>query len=179
MEQVHGAEFKSINPSRMEAGRILTIKGVDGVVLEGSGPVAMGVRVADCMPVFAVSEGKLIGAFHAGRRGVEAGIGESFLRRACGELVKKDSIEFFAGPHICGRCYEISAADAETFPSEALNGRRLDLFKALQIRLIRAGIKKEKVKLLKKRNYCTFENEKYSSYRRKDKKRSMAFAIQG
>lgn len=164
----------------MAKEKIKVEKGVDGVFLKNfRGSVKVGVRVADCMPVFGFSKGKLIGAFHAGRRGLAGGIVESFLKKAVTGGYKKEDLRFFIGPHICGSCYEIPREDTSGFPPEALNGRCLDMFMALRIELEHAGINKEQVKLFKNKNYCTYENKKYCSYRRKDKRRSMAFAIQG
>ncbi len=155
------------------------LKGADGILFSPvSGIVAVGIRVADCMPVFILSENKLIGAVHVGRRGLIAGIMEVFISDAVALGYRSENMEFFVGPHICGSCYEISLEAATEFPKEVLSGRYLNLYEALSVRLYHRGIKKKAVKLLKKRDYCTFENSKYCSYRSKDMRRSMAFAIQ-
>jgi copper oxidase (laccase) domain-containing protein len=183
MEQVHGADIKVLSLDGITEKKPLVLKGVDGVFFRKySAIVSVGIRVADCIPVFILSENKLIGAVHAGRRSIAGGIMELFLSTALDNGYSIESMEFLAGPHICGSCYEVSGAAAAEFAKgtseEILNGRHLNLYKAMTIRLCRKGIKKESVNLLKSKEYCTFENDRYCSYRRKDKRRSMAFAVQ-
>ena len=66
------------------------------------------VRVADCVPVLlADPHGGVIGAAHAGRKGLADGV-----VTACVEQMRQvgaQQISAWVGPHICGRCYEVPA----------------------------------------------------------------------
>lgn len=64
------------------------------------------VRAADCVPVlFACAESGVVGAAHAGRKGVELGVA---LRTV--EVMRDQgatAVHAWIGPHICGSCYEV------------------------------------------------------------------------
>ncbi|MCL2471299.1 MAG: polyphenol oxidase family protein [Propionibacteriaceae bacterium] len=73
--------------------------------------VALVTRVADCVPVLlADPRAGVIGAAHAGRVGLLAGVIQETVRamRAHGA----QSIQAWIGPHICVSCYEVPAAMA-------------------------------------------------------------------
>lgn len=74
--------------------------------------VALCIRVADCLPVvFADRTRGVIGAAHAGRVGLAAGVLPRTVA-ALRELGAQD-IEAWLGPHICGSCFEVPAAMRE------------------------------------------------------------------
>lgn len=83
----------------------------DAVVVDARdwpGAPAAAVMVADCLPVLlASSDGTLVAAVHAGRRGLDGGI----LTRAVAAMatvgVGADGLHALIGPAICGRCYEV------------------------------------------------------------------------
>lgn len=70
--------------------------------------VALAVNVADCAPVLIADPvARLIGAAHAGRPGMAAGVVPALVEamaRAGGEPERMHAI---IGPAICGRCYEV------------------------------------------------------------------------
>lgn len=73
-------------------------------------------HAADCVPVALISaddasEDAMVGAAHAGWRGLEAGVLESLARamRSAGA----GAIKAIVGPHICERCYEFGTADLD------------------------------------------------------------------
>lgn len=71
--------------------------------------VALCIRVADCLPVlFADPARGVIGAAHAGRVGLAAGV----LSRTVDALrdLGAQDIRAWLGPHICGACYEVPRA---------------------------------------------------------------------
>ncbi len=77
--------------------------------LVSTGPVGLGVLVADCVPVLLADPGaRVVGAVHAGRRGVVAGVVTAAVRalRAAGAT----HLRAVVGPAICGACYEVPAA---------------------------------------------------------------------
>lgn len=74
--------------------------------------VALCVRIADCLPVLlADAEAGVIGAAHAGRVGLAAGVVTNTVRvmREHGAT----TITAWLGPHVCGRCYEVEAEMAD------------------------------------------------------------------
>lgn len=75
------------------------------------------IRVADCVPVLLADPAAgVIGAAHAGRAGLLAGVlGETVAAmRAAGAR----RLQGWIGPHICGDCYEVPAEMAAAAASE-------------------------------------------------------------
>ncbi len=95
--RVHGTEI---------APRIL--HGFDGHVTRERG-ICLAVTVADCVPIYLCHPaGPSIGIFHAGWRGVAAGIVEAGVRTM--EKVSghpADDLIMHCGVSICGSCYEV------------------------------------------------------------------------
>lgn len=92
---------------------------VADAVISGRRGMALMVRVADCVPVlFADPDAGLIGAAHAGRAGLLAGV----LAATVAALRTRGAtaLQAWIGPHICGACYEVPAdmaqAAAEQLP---------------------------------------------------------------
>jgi len=80
----------------------------DGIVTAEPDVVLM-VRAADCVPVlFADPEAGVVGAAHAGRLGLAAGV----VHRTVARMRELGATELTAwiGPHVCGSCYEVPAA---------------------------------------------------------------------
>lgn len=82
--------------------------------------VALCIRVADCLPVLlADPEAGVIGAAHAGRVGLAAGV----LTRTVEAMREQgaERIRAWIGPSICGECYEVPelmrAEVAESLPA--------------------------------------------------------------
>lgn len=68
--------------------------------------VALCVLVGDCVPVlFADDRAGVIGAAHAGRVGLDAGVLVATVRRM--RELGASAITAWIGPHICGACYEV------------------------------------------------------------------------
>ncbi len=105
MRQVHGAEVVEVDEGWTPQA---PVPKADGLVTRRR-DVALVVRVADCVPVLLadVSAG-VVGAAHAGRAGLVAGVVPETVRRmrglGAGDLVA------WVGPSICGGCYEVPAA---------------------------------------------------------------------
>ena len=68
------------------------------------------VRVADCVPVLlADPDAGVVGAAHAGRQGLVAGV----VPRPCvadARARRRRRSTAWVGPHICGACYEVPSA---------------------------------------------------------------------
>lgn len=102
MAQVHGADVAVVTEAPPTAPR------VDGVVTDqrGLALVALG---ADCAPVLLADPvAGVIGAAHAGRVGLVAGVLPAVVA-AMRELGAGDIVAR-VGPAICGRCYEVPIA---------------------------------------------------------------------
>ena len=74
LQQVHGAHVLD-----MDSGSVSASEPADGAVTRQPGKV-LAILVADCMPVlFASEDGQVIGAAHAGWRGLAAGVLEATI----------------------------------------------------------------------------------------------------
>lgn len=96
LRQVHGREVVTAD------GPVERVPG-DGLVTTRTDVVLM-VRAADCVPVL-LSGGTAVGAAHAGRVGVTAGVVPATVERMR-ELGATDVVAWI-GPHVCGGCYEV------------------------------------------------------------------------
>ena len=99
--QVHGTAVLEASaeppPGRLEA---------DAVVTRVPGR-AVGVVTADCVPILLASEdGAVVGAIHAGWRGLAAGVIQAGVR-AVGERASGAPLRAAVGPAARGCCYEV------------------------------------------------------------------------
>ena len=163
--QVHGADVLSVTESSNSEPPISIGKG-DAII--STEPVALGVLVADCVPVLFAAPG-IIAVAHAGLRGVELDVvgGTVSALRASG--ARRGAISAAIGPAICGRCYEVPAAMrdkvASAVPSawatSSWGTPSLDLPRAVEAQLAVHG-----VHVAYQSEVCTFENERFFSHRR-------------
>ncbi|WP_138442952.1 polyphenol oxidase family protein [Sinomonas susongensis] len=102
MEQVHG----SATVWAEEGGNAPV---ADALLSEG---VPVAVMVADCVPILLagqLDDGRpALGAVHAGRAGLVAGVVTAAVDAIRGRGAS--GVEAWVGPSICGRCYEVPAA---------------------------------------------------------------------
>ena len=109
MRQVHGASVGVVDATSPPGAEL---RGVDAIVTREPDR-ALAVQVADCVPVL-LSAGWVVGAVHAGRRGLAAGVVgaavEAVAARADGEQVRAA-----IGPAIGGCCYEVPEALRDGF----------------------------------------------------------------
>lgn len=102
MDQCHGTDV--VHVDRSWAGEPLRC---DGVVTTRD-DVALVTLVADCTPVLLADvDAGVVGAVHAGRPGMTAGI-VGVAVTALRELGARNLVAT-VGPSICGRCYEVPA----------------------------------------------------------------------
>lgn len=100
MHQVHSAAV-ALAPDDTEPVEC------DGVVTDRT-DIALVVLVADCTPVLlADRRAGVVGAAHAGRVGMMAGVVPATVRRM--RALGAEDIEAVVGPSICPRCYEVPA----------------------------------------------------------------------
>lgn len=157
MEQVHGRVVVRAGGPRAQC---------DGLVTDRPDVVLM-VRVADCVPVLlADPDAGVIGAVHAGRQGVAAGVVPACVEQL--RLLGAREVQAWVGPHICGRCYEVPAALQEqvvagepaTESTTSWGTPGLDLGAGVTAQLARLGVQVHTV------SRCTLESPDLYSYRR-------------
>ncbi len=165
--QAHGAAVHRVGPGD-DPGQSPRVE-ADAVLALGAG-VAVGVRVADCVPVLLgdVETGRVVAA-HAGWRGVVAGV----LRAAVASLDPRSPAALVAsvGPCIGPCCFEVgpevAAALAEASAPEVVTLTRspkphVDLRRAVHIQLQALGIQRRDDV-----GGCTVcERDRWFSYRR-------------
>ncbi len=164
VRQVHGDRVLAVNRDTDVAA--LALRPGDALITTARG-VGLGVRVADCLPVlFADPSAGVVGAAHAGRVGLAAGVLVRTVVRL-GELGATD-LQAWIGPHICGGCYEVPASLQAEFtvqhPAAAATTSwgtpSLDLGAAAEAQLETLGCAVTRV------DPCTFTTPTLHSYRR-------------
>jgi hypothetical protein len=132
--------------------------------------VALGVLVADCVPVLlADARHGVIGAAHAGRRGLAQGVVQATVAAMVGLGAEPESTSAVVGPAICGRCYEVPEAMRDevdllvpgSAAETAAGTASLDLPTGAAGVLRAAGIDRVAVSGL-----CTATDDRFFSYRR-------------
>lgn len=105
MHQVHDARVGVVDTSTPPGAEV---RGVDALVTaERDRPLA--VSTADCVPVL-LAGAHTIGAAHAGRKGVQAGVVAAALRAMADLGDAPAEIRAVVGPAIGGCCYEVPVA---------------------------------------------------------------------
>lgn len=165
ISQVHGGDVVVVedDPPREPSDDVPI---ADALVTARRG-VGLMVRVADCVPVLlAAPRTGHLGAVHAGRAGVVAGI----VGRAVAQLraLGAEDVRAWVGPHVCGGCYEVPEQMREEVaalaPATHCRTRwgtpALDLGAGVLAQLEAAGVPAEAV------DACTMEDERFHSHRR-------------
>ena len=107
VEVFHKAAFAQITPDAFPAIVERNFFETDALVTDVA-DLALMVLVADCTPVLlADAEAGVVGAAHAGRPGMVAGVVPATVE-AMRELGAR-RIHAVVGPSVCGRCYEVPA----------------------------------------------------------------------
>lgn len=165
-DQIHETTVLRVGAAECQGSSLTTkkLKGVDGLVTNEP-EVVLVTSYADCVPLFfADEEHHAIGASHSGWRGTVGEIGRKTVERMHQEFgTKPEQLKVVIGPSICQDCYEVgeevAAAFRELFSEcgEILRAGKpgkyqLDLWKANEAILLRAGIKKENICTS---GYCT------------------------
>jgi YfiH family protein len=167
MRQVHGADVQTVDEawsSRRHRGSDLPV--ADALVTAVPG-VALVVRVADCVPVLLADPRRgVLGAAHAGRPGLVAGIVPAAVARM--RELGADEILAWVGPHVCGRCYEVpaqmreevAATVPESFGETSWGTPSVDVGAGVRAQLAHHGVD------VVDASRCTLEHDDLYSYRR-------------
>ncbi|MBC7275218.1 peptidoglycan editing factor PgeF [Nocardioides sp.] len=138
----------------------------DGIVTAERDLVLL-VRTADCVPVlFADEAAGVIGAAHAGRKGMAVGVVPATIARM--RALGATRIKAWVGPHVCGKCYEVPAEMQEEIAAVEPAARAttswgtpsLDVGAGVLAQLAREGVETVDA------SRCTRESEDLYSYRR-------------
>jgi YfiH family protein len=142
VKQVHGA--------RAVAADDLPLAEADAIVARGGRHVAVGVRVADCVPLLVGDEDSGdVAAIHAGWRGIVAGV-----VRAGIELLGGRNLVAAIGPCIGPCCFEVgldvaaeiaAASNAERALSQRGNKAYADLRRAVRAQLCALGVADDRI----------------------------------
>lgn len=169
-EQVHGsnvallADRAAVDPGHWAGG-----SGCDAVVTAVAG-LAIGVLVADCMPVLVAEPAAgVVAAAHAGRRGLSTGVLAETIAAMVALGAAPARMTAVVGPAICGRCYEVPDGMRDevdsAVPGTAARTRdgtpSLDLVAGAVRVLEAAGVSR-----VRSVGVCTAEDARYYSYRR-------------
>lgn len=164
--QVHGADVAVVEPS---LGSTPTSIGRVDALVSARG-VGIGVLVADCVPVLlADPEAGVVGAVHAGRRGLADGVVQATVATMVANGAQPARIRAAIGPAICGACYEVPAElRAEvagvvpaTWGTTAWGTPALDLPAGVAALLARAGVTH-----VQQLATCTLTDHRFFSHRR-------------
>ena len=149
--QVHGKTVRIVTRANLDEKP----EG-DGMVTAERG-ILLAVASADCVPILmADADCKIVGAIHAGWRGVIAGIAEEGVRAMANLGAKAREIRAALGPSIGQCCFEVDEDLAHRFAREvegseghARAGRpgkaHLDLRGIITDQLVRAGLARDSI----------------------------------
>lgn len=180
-DQTHTTNVRQVTAEDAGAGLIRErdYQDVDGLITNEPGLV-LSTFYADCVPLYFVDPvRRAIGMSHSGWRGTVGRIGLATIR-AMQEAYGSEPADIICaiGPSICQDCYEVSADVAEAFGREFAGHEdwllaespknqeaqmpqerkyQLDLWKANEIVLLEAGIRREYLAVT---NICTCCNHK-------------------
>lgn len=168
-DQTHTVNVRKVTEKDAGCGivRDRDYQDIDGLITNAPGLV-LSTFFADCVPLYFVDPvHRAIGMSHSGWRGTATRMGKVTLEAMSREYGSRPEDMICAiGPSICQDCYEVSADVAETFAREFRGHEReilaespknrtidaaaekkyhLNLWRANEIVLLQAGVKKEHI----------------------------------
>ncbi|MDN3020851.1 peptidoglycan editing factor PgeF [Streptomyces sp. S.PB5] len=165
MNQVHGAEVAVVS----EPWGDRPVPEVDAIVTAERG-LALAVLTADCTPVLLADPvAGVVGAAHAGRPGMVAGVVPAAVRAMTGLGADPARIVARTGPAVCGRCYEVpdamradvAAVEPTAYAETSWGTPAVDVTAGVHAQLERLGVHDREQSPV-----CTLESGDHFSYRR-------------
>lgn len=170
-KQTHTTNIHLITPEDLGNGivRPSAYDDIDGLATDRPG-IALVTFFADCVPLYFVDPvHRAIGLAHSGWRGTVERMGAGMVQFMQEQFHSRpEDLVAAIGPSICVDCYEVSEEVAEQFrvdfPEEVLQQGKapgkyqLDLWKANQSILLKAGIRPEHIAVT---DVCTCHNPRY------------------
>lgn len=175
LNQVHGTQVIDADASKESNDACSYVPSADASVTTTPGRV-LAIMTADCLPVLLASrDGKVVGAAHAGWRGLAAGVIEQTvaLMRTKQSNQAQSEILAYLGPAIGPHAFEVGSevrdifmaqnpASAACFEQLQEKGKYLaDIYGLACLRLNALGIEH-----IEGGGECTLQNPDYFSYRR-------------
>ncbi len=171
VRQVHSSRVARVEQANAGAGSLDYISGLDDAdaIITRESDVAPCILTADCVPV-AIYGGDppAIALVHSGWKGSWekiTGVALAELERAYG--VSAGEVGVTLGPGIRSCCYEVAEERAGSFRrrfgDDCVRGSRLDLYRAIRLTLLRAGVRED---MIRDTGVCTSCDPDYYSYRR-------------
>lgn len=177
LQQVHGDRCIDCD----EVGVDAAIGAEADAVVTTQPDLALAIHTADCVPIALWSEDGVLGAVHAGWRGLEAGIVES-----CVELLRTKSAEPISavvGPSIGPECYEFGEEDLERLSAKfgpSIRSLTSDGRPALDVRWgIRNELGRLNVTVVFEDDTCTSCDHQLYSFRGRGESGRQAFVVWG
>ena len=167
--QVHGADVLEVSGADELGGLSGTVGEADGRVTRAT-DIALGVLVADCVPVLlADPDAGVVAVAHAGRRGVEREVVLRVLDTMVARGADRARVRAAVGPCACGACYEVpeemraavAARAPATWSTTSWGTPALDLAAGVEQQLRDAGVAS-----VARADRCTIEDADLFSYRR-------------
>ncbi|MDT0495520.1 peptidoglycan editing factor PgeF [Streptomyces griseus] len=166
MNQVHGRDVAVVDGPW---GADAEIPAVDGVVTTRRG-LPLAVLTADCTPVLLADPvAGVVGAAHAGRPGLLAGVVPAVIRVMTELGARPSRMTAYTGPAVCGRCYEvpeemraeITAVIPDTWAETSWGTPAVDITGGVHSQLALFGVGERH-----RSPVCTRESGDHFSYRR-------------
>lgn len=173
MKQVHGGEVVVVSEPGEGAG-----SEADAAVTDRP-MVPLAIHTADCAPVAVWSETGVVGAIHAGWRGLLAGV----VANCCRHMRWLGASELFAsvGPCISAARYEFGREDLALLEQRfgaAVVGRTTEGSPALDLRAaVAAALRQELVTIVEVSPVCTAESDRHFSHRARQDARRQATVV--
>lgn len=171
VEQVHSPEVVTVDAG-MDLDDLAAHPRRADALVTARPDAALAIMVADCLPVLLVdAEAGVVGAAHAGRRGLLDGILPATVAAMAALGARPEAIAAEIGPSVCGRCYEVPAAMRDESEARiagigaetSWGTPSLDLRAGAVTSLVAAGLDASQVLADAP---CTVEDEAFFSYRR-------------
>lgn len=165
--QRHGVEVAVVDPWVGPGPAPTSVGEVDALVSATGAGVA--VLVADCVPVLIADPvAGVVGAAHAGRAGLAAGVVQEALAAMVRLGARPDRMRAVIGPAVCGACYEVpaelraevSAVVPATWARTSWGTPSLDLPAGVAATLAAAGVGS-----IDDLAICTLTDERFYSHR--------------
>lgn len=165
LNQNHGD--KVAKTTENDGGKIISDT---DAVFTNSKKLYLTIRVADCLPIFMFDpNSETIAIIHAGWSGLANGIISKTVEKIKTELGFNSATIVGIGPAICSMHYEVKKDVSNKFENYSKqiisknNKIYIDLAGIARLQLIESGIDDKNIET---NSTCTFESEKYFSYRR-------------
>lgn len=165
MHQVHGSDV-----AQVAAGHLPQDPPQADAIFTDVPGTALGVLVADCAPVLVADPvARIVGAAHAGRQGMAAGVVPALVTAMSGAGADPARMCAVIGPSICGRCYEVpvqlrdrvAAAVPESSCVTRAGTPGIDIRAGVQAQLAGSGVRS-----VRGDRRCSAETPDLFSYRR-------------